>query len=61
MAAKMKPIPTPDDLDPEETQEWLEAIESVLEYEGPERAQFLLEQLVDKTRRSGGQIGRAHV
>ena len=56
MAAKMKPIPTPDDLDPEETQEWLEAIESVLEYEGPERAQFLLEQLVDKTRRSGGQL-----
>lgn len=56
MAAKMTPIPTPDDLDPQETQEWLEAIESVLEYEGPERAQFLLEQLVDKARRSGGQL-----
>ncbi|AGY91073.1 pyruvate dehydrogenase [Spiribacter curvatus] len=52
----MTPIPTPDDLDPQETQEWLEAIESVLEYEGPERAQFLLEQLVDKARRSGGQL-----
>ncbi len=56
MAAKMTPMPTPDDLDPQETQEWLEAIESVLEYEGPERAQFLLEQLVDKARRSGGQL-----
>ncbi|RZU99481.1 pyruvate dehydrogenase (acetyl-transferring), homodimeric type [Spiribacter vilamensis] len=56
MAAKMTPIPTPGDQDPQETQEWLEAIESVLEYEGPERAQFLLEQLVDKARRSGGQL-----
>jgi len=52
----MKPMPIPGDPDPQETQEWLEAIESVLEYEGPERAQFLLEQLVDKARRSGGQL-----
>ena len=56
MAARMKPMPIPGDPDPQETQEWLEAIESVLEYEGPERAQFLLEQLVDKARRSGGQL-----
>ncbi|MBY5268625.1 pyruvate dehydrogenase (acetyl-transferring), homodimeric type [Spiribacter salinus] len=49
-------MPIPGDPDPQETQEWLEAIESVLEYEGPERAQFLLEQLVDKARRSGGQL-----
>ncbi len=56
MAARMKPMPSPGDPDPQETQEWLEAIESVLEYEGPERAQFLLERLVDATRRSGGQL-----
>jgi len=56
MAARMKPMPIPGDPDPQETQEWLEAIESVLQYEGPERAQFLLEQLVDKARRSGGQL-----
>lgn len=44
------------DLDPEETQEWLDALESVLENEGPERAHFLLEKLVDKARRSGSHL-----
>ena len=56
MAAIMKPMPTPGDPDPQETREWLEAIQSVLEYDGPERAQFLLERLVDAARRSGGQL-----
>ncbi len=41
------------DIDPGETQEWLEAFGSVLEYEGPERAHYLLEKLIDKARRSG--------
>jgi pyruvate dehydrogenase E1 component len=41
------------DNDKQETQEWLEALESVLELEGPERAHFILEQLIDKARRSG--------
>ena len=41
------------DIDPEETQEWLESLDSVLEREGPQRAHFLLERLIDKTRRSG--------
>ena len=41
------------DADPSETQEWVEALESVLAVEGPERANFLLEHLADKARRSG--------
>ena len=41
------------DLDPVETQEWLDALETVLEQEGPERAHYLLEKLVEKARRSG--------
>ncbi len=41
------------DNDKQETQEWLDALESVLELEGPERAHYLLEQLIDKARRSG--------
>ena len=41
------------DIDPQETQEWLDALESVLINEGPERAHFLLEKLVEKARRSG--------
>ncbi|NJO15883.1 MAG: pyruvate dehydrogenase (acetyl-transferring), homodimeric type [Thioploca sp.] len=41
------------DVDPQETQEWLEALESILAKEGPERAHFILESLIDKARRSG--------
>ena len=44
------------DIDPEETLEWLESLDSVLEREGPERAHFLLERLIDKTRRSGAYL-----
>jgi pyruvate dehydrogenase E1 component len=42
-----------EDIDPTETQEWLESLDSVLRAQGPERAHFLLEKLVDFTRRSG--------
>ena len=42
-----------EDIDPTETQEWLESIDSVMRAQGPERAHFLLEKLVDFTRRSG--------
>ena len=41
------------DADPQETREWLESIESVLRVEGPERAHYLIEQIIDETRRSG--------
>ncbi len=41
------------DLDPIETQEWLDSLASVLKNEGPERAHFILENLVKYTRRRG--------
>ena len=41
------------DVDPIETREWLDALSSVLEYEGSERAQYLLENLVKYGRRNG--------
>jgi len=44
------------DIDIQETQEWLEALGSVLAKEGPERAHFLLDKLIDKARRSGAHI-----
>ncbi len=44
------------DPDPEETREWLEALQSVLEREGPDRANFLLDRLVNEARRSGAYI-----
>ncbi|MCP1289544.1 MULTISPECIES: pyruvate dehydrogenase (acetyl-transferring), homodimeric type [unclassified Chromobacterium] len=46
----------PDDIDPLETQEWTEALESVLDAEGPERAHYLLEKLVERTRRRGAHL-----
>ena len=44
------------DIDPIETQEWLESLESVLERDGPERAHYLLQKLIEKTRRSGAYL-----
>lgn len=46
----------PMDIDPQETQEWLDALETVLINEGTERAHFLLEKLVEKARRSGAYL-----
>jgi pyruvate dehydrogenase E1 component len=45
-----------EDLDPVETREWLESIDSVLQTQGPERAHYLLERLIDYTRRSGAYL-----
>src|SRR3989337_3368139 len=50
------PPPAANDSDSLETQEWLDALEAVLEREGPERAHFLLERLIEKARRSGAYI-----
>ena len=41
------------DIDPIETQEWRDALDSVLERDGDARAHFLLEELIDQARRSG--------
>ncbi len=45
-----------EDADPEETREWLESIDSVLRVHGAERAHYLLERLIDYTRRSGAYL-----
>ncbi|RKR06650.1 pyruvate dehydrogenase E1 component [Kushneria sinocarnis] len=42
-----------EDLDPTETQEWLESLASVVDREGEERAQYLLTRLADRLRRDG--------
>ncbi len=44
------------DIDPTETKEWIEALQSVLDQDGSERAHFLIEQLVAATRQSGFDI-----
>ncbi|MCH7502843.1 MAG: pyruvate dehydrogenase (acetyl-transferring), homodimeric type [Proteobacteria bacterium] len=45
-----------DDIDPLETGEWLESIDSVLTQHGPERAHFLLNKMIDFARRSGAYL-----
>ena len=44
------------DHDPQETKEWLDALEGVLKHEGPERAHYILEKLIEKARRSGAYL-----
>src|SRR3954468_21756805 len=44
------------DTDPQETQEWLEALEAVLREEGPERAQQLIDTVVWEARGSGAPV-----
>ena len=44
------------DLDPQETREWVDALEQVIERDGPDRAHFLIESIVDKARRSGAYL-----
>ncbi len=44
------------DIDPEETREWIEAIQSVIENEGSERAGYLIETLVSAARSAGTNI-----
>jgi pyruvate dehydrogenase E1 component len=46
----------PDDLDPLETREWVEALDSVLEFDGTDRAHFLLSELMAEARRGGAPV-----
>jgi len=41
------------DLDPVETQEWLDALESVLDREGEDRAHYLMTRMGELATRSG--------
>ena len=44
------------DSDAQETREWLEALDSVMEQEGVERAHFLLEKLIARARGAGAYL-----
>src|SRR5258706_16338703 len=43
----------PADLDPTETQEWVDSIKALAHHRGPERARFVLGRVVDAGNRSG--------
>src|SRR5690349_11276951 len=44
------------DADPVETTEWREAFDSVIEFDGADRAGFLLEELISEARRNGAPV-----
>ena len=44
------------DLDPVETQEWVDSFESVLRHEGVDRAGYLLKRLVNRASQVGAQV-----
>ena len=50
MSTAPSPGTTAADLDAQETREWLDALTAVIEAEGPDRAHFLLEQLLEEAR-----------
>ena len=41
------------DVDQQETQEWLEALDAIVAHEGPERARYIIERLIEDLRDSG--------
>ena len=44
------------DVDSLETQEWIEALEAVMEEEGADRVHYILEKLIDNARRNGAYL-----
>ncbi|MGY2050851.1 pyruvate dehydrogenase (acetyl-transferring), homodimeric type [Methylobacterium sp. JK268] len=46
----------PRDPDPIETREWLDSLDGVLEVEGPDRAHFLIEQVIEEARKKGAPV-----
>ncbi|MDQ7977222.1 alpha-ketoglutarate dehydrogenase [Paraburkholderia sp. SARCC-3016] len=50
-----------EDADPQETAEWLDALEGVLEHAGKDRAQFLFDRLAEHARSLGVQSARTRV
>ena len=52
----MSAVPNPPlqtDSDAQETQEWLDALSAVIQYEGPERAHYLIEKQIELARAGG--------
>ena len=47
---------TPKDIDPVESQEWQDAIEDVIERDGADRAQYLLDKAVQQARAAGAMM-----
>jgi len=56
MADQPNALPDPNDLDPQETKEWTDALDGVITQEGAERAHYLIEKLIGQAREDGIDI-----
>jgi pyruvate dehydrogenase E1 component len=54
--AQLPVIPHLTDKDPQETQEWVDALAAVIEKEGADRAHYLIESLIAVAREEGAEI-----
>ncbi len=52
----MAALPQIQDVDREETDEWIESLNAVVQSDGIERAHYLLEMLIDEARRAGANL-----
>ena len=46
----------PEDVDPQETAEWLDSLEAVIRFQGPERARYILDTLLQVAARAGAKL-----
>jgi pyruvate dehydrogenase E1 component len=52
----LKPkVQAPDDLNPQETSEWIEALDEIVDQAGPDRASYLLDRLMERAANLGVQ------
>src|SRR5437762_13551671 len=49
-------VEAPDDLNPQETSEWVEALDDIIDAAGPDRASYLLERLMERASNLGVQV-----
>jgi pyruvate dehydrogenase E1 component len=49
-------VESPDDLNPQETSEWVEALDEIIDEAGPDRASYLIERLMERASNLGVQV-----
>src|SRR5215468_7803905 len=49
-------LEAPDDLNPQETSEWVEALDEIIDAAGPDRAGYLLERLMERAANLGVRV-----
>ena len=49
-------VEAPDDLNPQETSEWVEALDDIIDAAGPDRAAYLIERIMERAANLGVQV-----